>query len=567
MDQGKYCCNGLLFFVTAAKQALDLIFELQQCALAANHERPLLIAIDQENGNLNSVLDDCITQFPPAMAIAAAGSRAMAREVALATGKELSSLGVNWILAPVLDVLSSEGAQPLGVRAFGDDAKTVTAFSTQTAAGFRAANVACCGKHFPSLGDVEATQFSSSGSFALTQSIEQLRYTSFFPFISAIEDGLDAIYVDGCSVKDLRGTIPHACLSETVVTKILRHELGFNGVVLSECLIMEGVFGAGSVGQRAVDAIKAGCDLAMVCNKFQAQQDVVLALLSAVNEGVLARETVGAASKRIADMKDKYTSWHRALNPPGLRTLQEINRDSALLSTRAYRSSISLVRDYANAVPCLKALGKTDEVLLLTPLLELFPSSATNMVAAKHGAAIMADSPWSSGSQLTAGESVFQGFGAFLARKSSFRVLHTSYSSTGVRPRHEQLIARATAVVVITANATRNTYQYGVAKYVNLLCKSQQHQPRGNGNGSLEATLRGRGKPVIFVAVSSPWDLLLDPDIDSYICTYDYSQTSLETLADLLVSGDAKSTGSGSFTGTPPLAAVRRHKRGLERGQ
>ncbi|KAH8819807.1 glycoside hydrolase superfamily, partial [Xylogone sp. PMI_703] len=519
----------------SAEQTLQLILDLQQCALAAGHKRPLLIAIDQENGHVNSLAEDTITQFPPAMAIAAIDSLEMARDVGFATGNELASLGFNWIMGPVLDVLSSERAQPLGVRAFSDDSSTVALLGMSMVEGFHRANLACSGKHFPSYGDVDFSQGSSSGNLVLSQPIEKLYHDSFLPFIAAIQGGIDSLLVGAGSLEGLGEVMPYACLSETIVTKVLRHSLDFNGVTVSECLSLEGVFDQEGIGKRAVEAVKAGCDLVMVCHNLEGQETALAALQEAVSNGTIAMSTITAAANRVAAMKDKRTSWQRALNPPGVSVLRHIQLGNEVLSQKAYRASISLVRDYSNALSSLRNLNKGDRVLLLTPLLESFPSTATR--STRYNTTHAAGCSGSSHLQLAAGEDVFQSFGSSLAQKNQLRVLHTSYSSNGIRPHHEQLISQSAAVIVITADASRNTYQYGVSKYVNLLCKTQKYQRRQDGDDPEVETNQGEGwmnarKPAIFVAVSSPWDLLLDPDIDTYICTYDYSRTSLETLAE-----------------------------------
>ena len=122
----------------AAEEATRLVLELQTIARNAGHPVPLLIAMDQENGGVNSLYDETyIRQFPSAMGVAATGSQAMAHEVALATAQELRAVGVNWILGPVLDVLTNVKSQPLGVRTTGDDPQEVSQYGAQSVRGFQ----------------------------------------------------------------------------------------------------------------------------------------------------------------------------------------------------------------------------------------------------------------------------------------------------------------------------------------------------------------------------------------------------------------------------------------------
>lgn len=121
------------------------------------------------------------------------------------------------------------------------------------------------------------------------------------------------------------------------------------------------------------------------------------------------------------------------------------------------------------------------------------------------------------------GENVFRELGRSLARQRNGRVLHTSYTANGVRPVHENLINRASAIIVITADGNRNLYQHGFTKHVAMICKSQSAQ---HGDK--------REKPLIVVSVSSPYDFAMDPSIGTYVCTYDFTETALQALVKVL---------------------------------
>lgn len=129
------------------------------------------------------------------------------------------------------------------------------------------------------------------------------------------------------------------------------------------------------------------------------------------------------------------------------------------------------------------------------------------------------------------GESIFKEFGRSIARQRNGRVMHTSYTANGVRPVHENLINRASAVIVLTADANRNLYQHGFTKHVAMICKSM------NTHGEK------REKPSIVISVSSPYDFALDSSIGTYICTYDFTDTALQALVNVLF-GDLSPTGS-----------------------
>lgn len=160
----------------------------------------MLIALDQENGGVNSLFDeDYICQFPSAMGIAATGSPELAYEVANATAKEISAVGVNMIMGPVLDVLTNARYQPLGVRATGDDPQEVSQYGIAAMNGYKDAGLTTCGKHFPSYGNLDFLG-SSLDMPIITETIEQLSLSALVPFRNAIREGVDAMMVGGCAM-------------------------------------------------------------------------------------------------------------------------------------------------------------------------------------------------------------------------------------------------------------------------------------------------------------------------------------------------------------------------------
>lgn len=510
--------------------------DLQTAAFHSGHDRPLLIAIDQEGGSINSLNADEITQFPSAMGLAASGQPDLAGEVALATAKELRCLGFNWILGPVLDVLPTTKVQALGVRTFGDDPSAVESYGAHMIEGYRNGGLATGAKHFPGYGDTSFPDGSPDNVPCISHTAAQLHQNQLVPFREAIQHHVDAILVGGCAMTGIgKETIPHACLSEKVVTQLLRHELDFKGVVVSECLAMEALCENIGVAQGAVMSILAGCDLTMVCQTYQTQLDALSGLKLGVQTGHIPIELVHAALIRIRSLKDRLTSWDQALHPSGIPTLLELHEPHRELSLKAYNQSVSLIRDDQRNIPALAKMPGGSDILLLTPLIELFPSTLTKR---HRGSSHLLKEPMTG--QLSAGEDIFQGFGLSLANARKGVLTHTSYSSNGLRPSHEELISRAAAVIMVTADATRNSYQYGVTKHLNMLCKSQQD-------------INGRQKPLLVIAVSSPCDFLTDTDIGTYICLYDFTSPALDVLVGLLA-------GNALPTGIPPLASVRQKK-------
>ncbi|KAJ5598241.1 hypothetical protein N7537_008325 [Penicillium hordei] len=529
----------------SAEDTTRLVLELQTIARDAGHPVPLLIALDQENGGVNSLYDEIyIRQFPSTMGIAATGSKSLAHEVAVATAQELKAVGVNWILGPVLDVLTNVRNQPLGVRTAGDDPQEASQYGVQFMRGYQEAGLVTCGKHFPSYGNLEFLG-SQTDVPIIRESLEQLSLSALVPFRNAITQGLDAMMVGGVSLSSAGMNVMHACLSDQVVDELLRKDLQFQGVVISECLEMEALTHNIGVGGGTVMAKNAGCDIILLCRSFPVQQEAINGLKLGVENGIIGRQRIEQSLRRVLDLKVRCTSWEQALNPPGLSSLTQMQPSHTNLSTRAYNSSITVMRDKNNLLPLSNVIEADEELLLLTPLVKPLPTSAVSLSVAGSMDPLSSERT----SSILSGEGVFKELGRSLSRQRNGRVLHTSYTSNGVRPIHEDLIQRASAVVVVTADANRNLYQQGFSKHVSMVCQSQY-----------TSSGERRERPLIVVAVSSPYDFAMDSSIGTYICTYDFTETALQALVKVLY-GDLTPSAAlpGSIGRTQKIHQSRQH--------
>ena len=473
---------------------------------------------------MNSLFDEIyIRQFPSAMGVAATGSTGMAYEIAKATGDELSSVGVNWVMGPVLDVLTNARNQPLGVRTTGDDPQEVSKYGVSFMKGYKKAGIATCGKHFPSYGNLEFLG-SSLDVPVITDSLEQLSLTALVPFRDAISQGIDAMMVGGCAMSSAGVNVMHACLSEQVVDDLLRKDLGFDGVVVSECLEMEALSQNIGVGGGAVMAVNAGCDLILICRSFAVQREAIHALKLGVEDGTISKSRMLQSLKRVLDLKSKCTAWEKALSPGGIPSLSSLQPSHTKLSTKAYNTSITVVRDKDRLLPLSNLLEAEEELLLLSPLVKPLPASAAlRGLNSGNIGETQTSRFWEHSASIMSGEGVFKELGRSLARQRSGRVLHASYTANGVRPIHENLINRAGAIIVLTADANQNLYQHGFTKHVALICRSQ-FSPGGER----------REKPIVVVSVSSPYDFAMDSSIGTYICTYDFTETALQAFVKIL---------------------------------
>jgi beta-N-acetylhexosaminidase len=497
-----------------------LVKELQTIAHQAGHPVPLLIALDQENGGVNSLYDEeYICQFPSAMGIAATGSLEMAFDVARATALEVSSVGVNMILGPVLDVLTNARYQPLGVRATGDDPQEVSQYGIAFMNGYKDAGITTCGKHFPSYGNLDFLG-STLNMPIITETLEQLSLSALVPFRNAVAAGIDAIMVGGCAIANSGMNVMHACLSDQVVEDLLRRDLGFDGVVISECLEMDALSHDFGIQSGTVMAVEAGCDLVLLCRSFSVQQDAISGLRSGIENDNISSQRLRKSLGRVLRLKAACTSWEQALNPPGIDLLSITHEAHLALSKIAYDNSITVIRDNSQLLPLSNTLHVNEELLLLTPLLKPLPASAATKFLSEQRDTSADHDRWTDRSAIMSGEGVFRELGRSLAKRRHGKLLHTSYTANGVRPIHEHLIERAAAIIVVTADANRNLYQSGFTKHVSMMCSM------------MRAT--GKKKSLIVVSVSSPYDFAMDKSISTYLCTYDFTEAAMAALVRVL---------------------------------
>lgn len=363
-------------------------------------------------------------------------------EVAKATATEISACGVNLILGPVLDVLTNARYQPLGVRATSDDPQEVSQYGIAAMQGYKDAGVATCGKHFPSYGNLDFLG-SAAGSLEIpiiTQTLEELALSALVPFRNAIKTGqLDAMFVGGCGIANPSMKVAHACLSERVVDELLRDELGFEGVAISECLEMEALQTEMGVRTGTIMAVQAGCDLVLLCRAYDVQKEAISGLKLGLENEVLTKERVYTSLKRVLKMKRACTDWDKALNPPGISLLKQIHPGHLQLSMKAYDDSITIMRDNDKLLPLNESMHQEEELLLLTPLVKPLPASAMTKTILETATKIKSEDPidkWMhrERSAIMSGEGVFRELGRSLARARHGKLLHTSYTANGVRP-------------------------------------------------------------------------------------------------------------------------------------
>jgi beta-N-acetylhexosaminidase len=271
-------------------------------ALRAAAGQDPVIAIDEEGGDVTRVGYADGSSYPGNAALGAVDDVLLTRAVYRAIGDDLAALGANLDLAPCADVLGAEDSPAVGTRSFGADTGLVSRHTAAAVAGLQGAGVAACAKHFPGHGRTGTD--SHLGIATIEGSLEDLRRRDLPPFVAAIEAGTTAIMPSHLRVPELTGDLP-ATLSGAALTGLLRGELGFGGVIISDALEMRATRDTFGIPGAAVLAVAAGTDL--LCLGRDGDEDDYLAvrtaLAAAVRDGTLAGSRLEQAADRVARLR------------------------------------------------------------------------------------------------------------------------------------------------------------------------------------------------------------------------------------------------------------------------
>ncbi|MCW8219191.1 MULTISPECIES: glycoside hydrolase family 3 protein [Streptomyces] len=300
----RYHVGGIIYFTWAHNtrdphQIADLSNGIQRAALAQPTPLPLLISTDQEHGIVCRVGEPA-TLMPGAMALGAGGSRSDARTAARIAGAELAALGINQNYAPDADVNVNPANPVIGVRSFGSDPQSVAGLVAAQVKGYQSAQVASTAKHFPGHGDTSTD--SHTGLPSIQHTREQWAELDAPPFRAAVAAGIDSIMTAHIVVPALDPSEDPATLSRPILTGILREELGYDGVVVTDSLGMEGVRTKYGDERVPVLALQAGVDQLLNPPDLSVAWNAVLA---AVKSGEISEARIEESILRILRLKSK----------------------------------------------------------------------------------------------------------------------------------------------------------------------------------------------------------------------------------------------------------------------
>lgn len=292
----QYHMGGVILFdrnMESPEQVKQLTSDLQA---QSNEKVPLFISIDEEGGDVVRMAEK-LTSPPSQKEIGATGDIEQAKTWAIKTAKSLKDMGINVNFAPVADVGSNDK------RSYSTDANTVIDFVRAATKGYQQENIIYSLKHFPGIGKGKVDSHIDSSSIDVAKEVLMTEDILSFKTIIDESDPNDYfILVSHLKYLALDEEYP-ASLSSKIMTDLLRNELGYKGIIITDDMEMGAVANHNDFRSIGVNAVKAGADIVLVCHEYEHQQEVYLGLLDAVNNGEISQERIDESIKRIIKVK------------------------------------------------------------------------------------------------------------------------------------------------------------------------------------------------------------------------------------------------------------------------
>jgi beta-N-acetylhexosaminidase len=328
--------------IQSAEQVARLNDEVR--ALFAGRVPPF-IAVDQEGGNVVRLSDRNVV-LPGNMVLGATRDGQLAYEAGRAQGNDLRRLGFTMNLAPVLDVNSNPRNPVIGIRAFSDDVGLVSELGAQFVRGQQAARIVTIAKHFPGHGGVDS---DSHKALPVVKLPEAALRRQLEPFVAAMHAGLDGLMTAHIATPTLaNGDSTPATLSPHVLGNVLRDQLGFGGLVVTDELEMDAIDARWGVGHAAVMAVNAGADVVLVPWREEKIAEVADALRAAVDSGVLSMARVDEAVRRILEVKLRRGVFEAF--PPRDERLATLGAEQEIV-TRIASAAVTLLKADRRVLP------------------------------------------------------------------------------------------------------------------------------------------------------------------------------------------------------------------------
>lgn len=315
-----YHVGGIILFkdnIENAQQSVDLLNELKK-ANAANPV-PLWLSIDEEGGRVTRFPDEYV-KLPSSGKIGRSDDLTLTKQVGGLIAQKVSGVGLNMVFAPVLDIDSNPNNPVIGDRSFGTTAETVSTQGIASMKGIQENGVVPVVKHFPGHGDTSVD--SHLGLPVVNHDLKRLHELELVPFQQAIDEGADVVMVAHLLMKSIDPDTPSS-YSKPVINDLLREEMGFKGVVITDDMTMGAISGSTDVGEASVKSVIAGSNMILIGHEYALEEAVIQALTEAAHSGVIPEEMLNDRVRATLELKHKYQLSDEPVKAPDVKSLNQ----------------------------------------------------------------------------------------------------------------------------------------------------------------------------------------------------------------------------------------------------
>ena len=299
-----------------------------------NSDIPLFIGFDEEGGSMSQLPQE-LMRTPSKGELGNTNDSSLATGIGAGTAKKLKLLGINTDFGTVLDINTNKNNPIIGVRSYGSTKEKVTEFGINELKAIQNEGVIPTVKHFPGHGDTEVD--SHLGLPSLNHDLNRLKSTELVPFQTTINNGVDMVMTAHIMLPQIDKEYP-ATMSKKILTDLLRDEMGYKGVIITDDLEMQAISKNWDLGEAAIKSVEAGADILLVCHTIENQQKVYNAVVQGVNDGKIDENRIDESVRRILRLKYQYKLSDKANNP----TQDDINNVNGFIyeSIQKYNSKV-----------------------------------------------------------------------------------------------------------------------------------------------------------------------------------------------------------------------------------
>ncbi|MBU8916059.1 beta-N-acetylhexosaminidase [Bacillus sp. FJAT-29953] len=309
--------GGIIFYKNNFETPAQAVQFVNQLKAGNSSSLPLLLGVDQEGGRVTR-LPGGLVNFPPNKQIGQVNNPDFSFKVGTLLGQELKEFGLNLDFAPVLDINSNPNNPVIGDRSFGNNAEIVSKLGVQTMKGIQSQNVITTIKHFPGHGDTSVD--SHLDLPIVNKSLKELKELELIPFERAINQGGDVVMVAHILLPQLDKTNP-GTMSKAVMTDLLRKQLGFTGVIITDDMTMGAITEHFDIGKASVESVKAGSDIILVGHDYNNVVKIISSLKTAVQNGEISEQRLNESIKRIIQLKRNYSINDTKVGNPNINEI------------------------------------------------------------------------------------------------------------------------------------------------------------------------------------------------------------------------------------------------------